>query len=622
MEVTKILVKILSFTMFSMSILSFPNPKYVHALTSVPVLRLSGADRYETAVAISREGWKTSEYVVLAAGEEDEEFADALSGSPISFALNAPLLLTNKNQLSTNIKDEIIRLNAVKAVLLGGTGVISDNIEKQLISMGMSVERLWGPDRYGTAVKIAEKIKTTRPFSKVFLATGEEFQYAMMIAPYAARNGIPILFSEKDTLNPDTLDAIKRLGIYEVDIIGNTNTLYQSIEDNLKALGIKVSRISGATVSDININIINTYKMDADYIAVARDDLFADSLSGVSYAAIRNMHIILTGQDSANPIITDFLNKSILKCAYIFGGSGGVSDYIISLIRKGVSILPISGNSQGNINSGGLASVKDGWVYYHNAHEGGRMYKIKTDGTLKSKICEDIPLNINIVGDWIYYTSLSDNSKIYKIRTDGTCRIRLNDDQSLNTTVIDNWIYYINLSDSRHLYKMATDGTYKEELAEYSSKYVNILPDWVYYINSDDGNTVYRVKPDDSSQIQELTNICASGINVIGSSIYFINARDKNSLYRISADCTNLTKLSNDLVYEIQINYDWIYYSNGSDGNKLYKIKTDGTERALVYDGNTYLLNIVGDELYFMSDEDGLLLYKIKTDGTCLTKVD
>ncbi|MBO1913294.1 cell wall-binding repeat-containing protein, partial [Microvirga sp. 3-52] len=53
--------------------------------------RISGKDRYLTAIEISQQGWTKSDKVVLARGDG---FADALAGVPLAHELNAPILLT------------------------------------------------------------------------------------------------------------------------------------------------------------------------------------------------------------------------------------------------------------------------------------------------------------------------------------------------------------------------------------------------------------------------------------------------------------------------------------------------------------------------------------------------
>ena len=56
--------------------------------------RIEGTNRYEIAVAISKEGWTNSNYVILVTGED---FPDALCATPLASLYNAPILLTNKD---------------------------------------------------------------------------------------------------------------------------------------------------------------------------------------------------------------------------------------------------------------------------------------------------------------------------------------------------------------------------------------------------------------------------------------------------------------------------------------------------------------------------------------------
>src|SRR5690606_10527730 len=58
--------------------------------------RISGDTRYDTAIAISQEGWKSADTVVLATGAD---FPDALAGGPLAYQQNAPILLTRPASL-------------------------------------------------------------------------------------------------------------------------------------------------------------------------------------------------------------------------------------------------------------------------------------------------------------------------------------------------------------------------------------------------------------------------------------------------------------------------------------------------------------------------------------------
>src|SRR5690606_2671706 len=99
--------------------------------------RLAGDDRYRTAVAISQEGWKSADTVVLATGAD---FPDALAGGPLAYQQNAPILLTRPASLFEATEKEIVRLKAKKVIILGSTTAVSKAVEKKLKDMGLAVE--------------------------------------------------------------------------------------------------------------------------------------------------------------------------------------------------------------------------------------------------------------------------------------------------------------------------------------------------------------------------------------------------------------------------------------------------------------------------------------------------
>lgn len=615
-------VFIISFMLFLSSVIVFPICGQAAATKTTPVTRLSGLDRYQTAVEISKAGWKSSDYVVLATGDGEDKFADALAGSPLSYLLGAPTLLTTSGALNADTRDEIKRLDAKNAIILGGTGVIAPIIEAELKDMKLnSVERLWGMDRYETAVRIAERVRSLQPSSKVFVTTGEEFQYSMMIAPFASRTHAPILFSQKDTLTKITKDALTKWNIKDVEIIGNTNIISQAVEDSIKASGIKVSRIDGADITETNINIINKYGSGCPFLAAARNDLFADGLAGASLAAILNMPILLVDQIDPSAKITGFINRINYNAGYIFGGTGAVSDRVLSILEKAVPYISIYGNSTGNISTGAYTAINRGWIYYLNDKDSKKLYKIKADGTDKIKLCDDKPLDINIVGDWVYYENMNDGNKIYKIRTDGSGRVKLNDDESWDMNVVNNTIYYSVNTDGSKIYKIAVDGTGRFRLNSAASEYVNVVGDWIYYSNWDDNRKLYKIKTDGTGGAKVSDDEIWYS-NAVGDFIYYSNGSDAYSLYKIKTDGSGRAKIINDNAQWLNVYGDWIYYSNGSDLNKLYKIKTDGTGKTKLFDGTACVINIAGDYIYFSNDLEGLKLYRIKTDGSGLMEVN
>ncbi|MDZ4179745.1 MAG: cell wall-binding repeat-containing protein, partial [Coriobacteriia bacterium] len=121
--------------------------------------RTSGANRYETAVKISQaydpEGSDESNYtVVICTGEN---FPDALAATPLAAQTGAPLLLTPSASIPQVVLDEIDRLRPSRAIIVGGTSAVSQAAENQLKARITYVDRVWGPDRYQTALKVADE---------------------------------------------------------------------------------------------------------------------------------------------------------------------------------------------------------------------------------------------------------------------------------------------------------------------------------------------------------------------------------------------------------------------------------------------------------------------------------
>ena len=70
-------------------------------------------------------------------------------------------LLVKENELGWDTRKEIQRLGAKNAIILGSTSVITNKVTNELKSMGVSVKRIGGKDRYATAALIAKELGKT-----------------------------------------------------------------------------------------------------------------------------------------------------------------------------------------------------------------------------------------------------------------------------------------------------------------------------------------------------------------------------------------------------------------------------------------------------------------------------
>jgi len=292
-------------------------------------------------------------------------------------------------------------------------------------------------------------------------------------------------------------------------------------------------------------------------------------------------------------------------------------------LATGIPIYIGSGNTVGNIVNSGIVAESDGWIYYHNPSVAGHLYKMRVDGSDRTKLNEDESYYINVYRDWVYYCNGSDNGSLYKIRLDGSERTKLNDGECafLNVVVTGRGIdaYYANGKDDNLIYIQSSDSNgimptdYNTELAaDADGRFINVVGDWIYYYH--DESALYKIRTDGTERTR-LRDGEFLFMNVVDDWVYYSNVRDNCNLYKMNIDGTGMTKLNDDASFWINASGDWIFYSNDSDRGSLYKIRTDGSEKTKLNDYNTTGISIVSEWIFFINADDNCL-YRIRTDGT------
>lgn len=295
-----------------------------------PTHRISGKDRYETAVNISVEGWDMSAVAVIATGKD---FPDALSATPLAYRYGAPLLLTPANSLPASVKSELKRLKVTIVYLIGGTSVISANIEKELKSMGIStITRISGADRYETSVKVAKHLENSE---SVVVATGEGFADALSIAPIAAHLGMPILLTKKNSVPSSVSQFVKAEQPVESFVIGGTGVISEQVASTFPM----PERISGVNRYETNSNVIQYFEeaIYMDLPVIATGENYPDALAGSAFAAATWNPVILTHPTKPHQTTIDTVqtNSDYTELYYVLGGDKVVNEQAInSLFQK------------------------------------------------------------------------------------------------------------------------------------------------------------------------------------------------------------------------------------------------------------------------------------------------
>ncbi|GGK28981.1 N-acetylmuramoyl-L-alanine amidase LytC [Caldalkalibacillus thermarum] len=302
------------------------HPLFIAEANSVEVQRIQGTDRFATAVEISK-SWNRSDTVILARGDV---FADALAGTPLAYLNNAPILLTWPNELPKITADEIKRLKAKEVIVLGGTGAISRNVENKLEEeMELTVRRLEGDNRYQTALKIAEEMRGIQGVNTetAIIASGENFPDALAIAPYAARQRIPILLTQRNTLPEETRHYVQQVN--KTIVIGGTAVISEDVRKQLPG----AQRIAGSNRYETSVKVIEELNMPKREVMVASGVSFADALTGSVLAAKRNMPVLLTEPNRLNAATQYFVNKYAPSLYIIIGGQAAITNSVVLALQ-------------------------------------------------------------------------------------------------------------------------------------------------------------------------------------------------------------------------------------------------------------------------------------------------
>ena len=169
--------------------------------------------------------------------------ASVLAAKPIG----APLLISDGDKLSAISKDTLDRLKPkgsdlskdAQVIRIGDKPARPDGFKTAVIEGKDPYERAAAIDRFFSAAK-------GKPSANVIIASGEEAEYAMPAAAWAARSGDSVLLTGRNSLPKTTEKALKEHEKPGIFVLGPKTVISEKVVKRLEKLG-KVSRIEGAT---------------------------------------------------------------------------------------------------------------------------------------------------------------------------------------------------------------------------------------------------------------------------------------------------------------------------------------------------------------------------------------
>lgn len=158
-----------------------------------------------------------------------------------------------------------------------------------------------------------------------------------------------------------------------------------------------------------------------------------------------------TGMTMVNPAEEYFFDYSIDDDGWIYYLTAGEFED-----EKGLQLWRM--HHDGKIKQQVMQDI--GWVIDYSKSEifytevdddyVGNIYAISFFGSDKRKVveCEALFSFLKVIGDWVYYIDTGENPGVYKVKTDGSERTRISILSGLEYThlvVIDNWLTYLSI---------------------------------------------------------------------------------------------------------------------------------------------------------------------------------
>ena len=328
--------------------------------TSSPITELTGSDRYETAVKISKEGWKNgSDKVVIINGDVS---IDGIISTPLATTYNAPILLVEKNNVPNSVKSELKRLNPKDIIIIGDENAISKTTANQIKStVNASQTRLNGSNRYETSLLIAKEIDKNHDVEKVYItnANGGEVD-ALTIAAKAGQDKQPIILTDKNSITDNTYKWLKSEDLQNAYFIGGPQMISTNVINKVNDItkdNVTNNRVYGADRHETNANVIKKFYTDDELeaVLVAKSDVLVDALAAGPLAANLKSPILITPKTYVSAYHKENLEAKSANKVYKIGG--GLTSKVMSSIASSLSKHNTTPTEPGN--SGGKTVMID-----------------------------------------------------------------------------------------------------------------------------------------------------------------------------------------------------------------------------------------------------------------------
>ena len=261
------------------------------------------------------------------------------------------MLLTHKDEVPSATAEFLSEIGVSRVVVVGSASAVSHDVLTSLDSLG-NVERIWGADPSAASVAVARRMGPPGDLPgfgrTVLVASSEVFADAMVAGPFSARGGHPVLLTPPDALDEDVASYVSSSGAQHVIIMGGTAAVSGSVQVELEALDVALTRLGGTT--RLHTAQLVAEFLEGKYSDTAGDRCFDRSTAGLATAWVPFdafsagpllgelcAPLLLTDPKQMDPGITRWIKRST-GALLVFGGEAAVSSHALADVNDDAAL--------------------------------------------------------------------------------------------------------------------------------------------------------------------------------------------------------------------------------------------------------------------------------------------
>ncbi len=210
-----------------------------------------------------------------------------------------------------------------------------------------TVSRWAGSDRIATAIAISQASFPTAPSGGtgipygqpghypyagcVVLASADSFADALVGVPLASEEFCPLLLTDPTSLDPRVLNEINRVlgggsSAAQIDVLGGTGSISDSIVGQLVSAGYQVARLAGSDRYQTSVAVAEAEPWDGEAAFEADGTGFADALSAGAAASMLQAPLLLTDGTTMPSSVSQYLAANPPGERFAIGGPAAQAD--------------------------------------------------------------------------------------------------------------------------------------------------------------------------------------------------------------------------------------------------------------------------------------------------------